>query len=64
MLAPEIQEELLFLPRVERGRQEVRLRDLQKLATVIDWKQPLHHAQNSFIFYPIPKLFKEPHEHK
>jgi hypothetical protein len=29
MLAPEIQEELLFLPRMEEGRGEVSLRDLQ-----------------------------------
>ena len=50
MLAPAILEELLFLPRLERGRQEVRLRDLQKVATVIDWKQQLHYIENSFIF--------------
>ena len=50
MLAPAIQEELLFLPRVEKGRREVRLRDLQQVATVIDWKQQLHHSWNYTIF--------------
>ena len=32
MLAPAIQEELLFLPRLEQGRGEVCLRDLQRVA--------------------------------
>ncbi len=38
MLAPEIQEELLFLPRGEAGREEVCLRDLQRMAAVKAWK--------------------------
>lgn len=36
-LAPEIQEELLFLPRVEAGRGELQLRDLQCFATIAPW---------------------------
>ncbi len=36
MLAPEIQEEILFLPRVEAGRGKVCLRDLQPVAGIID----------------------------
>ena len=32
LLAPEIQEELLFLPRVERGRDPIRLAQLQAIA--------------------------------
>ena len=38
-LAPEIQEELLFLPRLEQGRGEVCLRDLQPVAGIIAWKE-------------------------
>ena len=37
-LAPEIQEELLFLRRVEKGRPELILRDLQDVAAVSDWR--------------------------
>ena len=39
LLAPALQEELLFLPRLEKGRQEVRLRDLQKVAATIEWRE-------------------------
>ena len=39
MLAPAIQEEILFLPRVENGRDKVCLRDLQVVASVVDWHQ-------------------------
>ena len=36
-LAPDIQEHLLFLPRVDRGHDPIRLRQLQPLATTLDW---------------------------
>ena len=36
-LAPDIQEDILFLPRTERGRDPVILRDLQPVAAVWDW---------------------------
>jgi hypothetical protein len=36
-LAPDIQEELLFLPPVERGRDPVHLRQLQHIAMVQKW---------------------------
>lgn len=39
MLAPKIQEELLFLARVEEGRDEVCLRDLQAVAGVVGWRE-------------------------
>lgn len=39
MLAPEIQEELLFLPRVEQGRSELCLRDLQPVTSVVAWRE-------------------------
>jgi hypothetical protein len=39
VLAPEIQEALLFLPRTERGRDPIHLRQLQPLAAVLDWGQ-------------------------
>ncbi len=36
-LAPDIQETLLFLPRTRRGRDPVILRDLQPIASTLDW---------------------------
>jgi hypothetical protein len=36
-LAPDIQEEILFLPRTERGRDPIILRDLQPIAAALDW---------------------------
>ncbi len=36
LLAPDIQEELLFMPRIERGRTPVHLRQLQPIASVPD----------------------------
>ncbi len=38
-LAPDIQEELLFLPQTVRGRDAVILRDLQPIAAVPDWRK-------------------------
>ena len=37
LLAPDIQEALLFLPPVERGRDAIRLSDLQRVALELDW---------------------------
>jgi hypothetical protein len=37
-LAPAIQEEILFWPRIARGRDPFRLADLQPIARVLDWK--------------------------
>jgi hypothetical protein len=39
VLAPDIQEALLFLPRTVRGRDPIHLRQLQPLAAVLDWEQ-------------------------
>jgi hypothetical protein len=36
-LAPDVQEALLFLPRIERGRDPIHLRLLQPIASSIDW---------------------------
>ena len=36
-LAPDIQEALLFLPPVERGRDAFKLSQLQKVALEVDW---------------------------
>ena len=38
-LAPDIQEAILFLPRTERGRDPLVLRDLLPLTAVPDWKK-------------------------
>ena len=37
LLAPDIQEEILFLPATERGRHPIILRDLQPIAAIPDW---------------------------
>lgn len=39
MLAPDIQEEILFMPRVSIGRDPVHLRQLQPIALVPDWRK-------------------------
>jgi len=39
LLAPDIQEALLFLPRIERGRDQIHLRLLQPIAQVPDWQK-------------------------
>jgi hypothetical protein len=36
-LAPDIQEQVLFLPLIERGRDTVILRDLLPIAATADW---------------------------
>ncbi len=38
-LAPDIQEAILFLPRVERGRDTIVLRQLLPIAVASDWKR-------------------------
>jgi hypothetical protein len=39
LLAPDIQEALLFLPPTQRGRDPIPLRQLQPLAALLDWRQ-------------------------
>jgi hypothetical protein len=39
LLAPDIQEQLLFLPRTEQGRDPVILAQLQPIAATPDWKK-------------------------
>ena len=39
MLAPDIQEAILFLPRVERGRDPIHLRQIQPIALLPDWRK-------------------------
>jgi hypothetical protein len=39
LLAPDLQETLLFLPCTQRGRDPVPLRQLQPLAALLDWHQ-------------------------
>ncbi|MCX7806512.1 MAG: hypothetical protein N3A38_15200 [Planctomycetota bacterium] len=38
-LAPDIQEEILFLPRTEHGRDPIRERHLRPIAAVMDWRK-------------------------
>jgi hypothetical protein len=38
-LAPDIQETILFLPRTERGRDPIHLRQLQPIAAAPDWRK-------------------------
>ena len=37
LLAPDIQEEILFLPRVERGRDPIREHGVRQIAAIADW---------------------------
>jgi hypothetical protein len=37
-LAPEIQEEILFLPPVSKGRDRIHLESLQALTALLDWQ--------------------------
>ena len=39
MLAPDVQEEVLFLPRTVRGRDPVRIQHLQPIALTTDWSE-------------------------
>jgi len=39
LLAPDIQEEILFLTRPERGRSPVHLSQMQPIAALADWKK-------------------------
>jgi hypothetical protein len=38
-LAPDIQEQILFLPRTVRGRDPLQLRQLQPIAAVLNWRK-------------------------
>ncbi len=38
-LAPDIQEDLLFLPRVERGRDPIREHAIRPVAAIFDWRK-------------------------
>jgi hypothetical protein len=38
-LAPDIQENLLFLPRIERGRGPIQERQLRPIAAISDWRK-------------------------
>jgi hypothetical protein len=38
-LAPDIQEDILFLPRTLCGRDPLQLRQLQPIAAVLDWRK-------------------------
>jgi hypothetical protein len=37
VLAPDIQEQILFLPALDRGRDPIHLKRLQRVALVLDW---------------------------
>jgi hypothetical protein len=39
MLAPDIQEAILFLPQTECGRDRIHIRQLQPIALVPDWRK-------------------------
>ncbi len=39
LLAPDIQETILFLPRIEEGGDIIRLREMQPIALTADWRE-------------------------
>jgi hypothetical protein len=43
LLAPDIQEQLLFLPHTPRGRDAIHLRQLQTIALLPDWNEQRPH---------------------
>lgn len=43
LLAPDIQEAILFLPRIERGREPILLRQLHTITMSIDWRLQRRH---------------------
>jgi len=45
-LAPDIQEELLFLPRTLKGRDPIRERHLRPVAAVLDWGKQRRMLEN------------------
>jgi hypothetical protein len=47
-LAPDIQEAILFLPRTQRGRDPVKLAQLQAVARVSDWSEQRRLWRNPF----------------
>ncbi len=38
-LAPDIQEEILFLPRTAQGRDVIKESDIRRIATILDWRK-------------------------
>ena len=38
-LAPDLQEAILFLPRTQRGRDAIVQRELQPIASIVDWRK-------------------------
>jgi hypothetical protein len=38
-LAPDIQEAILFLPRIERGREPIREHHIRPIAATLDWRR-------------------------
>ncbi len=53
MLAPDLQEAILFLPRVESGRDPIHLRQLQPIALVPDWRK----QRRLWASLPVQTLF-------
>ena len=51
---PDIQEQLLSLPLIEGGRNEIHLRQLQSIAAVADWRKQRRLC--SKILFSIPKM--------
>jgi hypothetical protein len=47
-LAPDIQEEVLFLPRTPQGRDPIQLRDLLPIARIVYWRQQRAHWKERF----------------
>ncbi len=53
MLAPDIQEAILFMPQVERGRDKLHLRQLQPIALVPDWRKQRQLWKKIIVACPI-----------
>jgi hypothetical protein len=51
-LAPDIQEAILFLPRTERGRDPIILRDMQPVGSTLDWREQRRMWDERFSAWP------------
>lgn len=57
-LAPDLQEQLLFLPRVEQGRDRLVVRDLQPIARIPEW------SKQRVAWEELQQRLAEPREHR
>ena len=53
LLAPDLQEQLIFLPRIEGGHDSVYLRHLQSICAMPDWKKQRRMWNEIAVIQPV-----------